>query len=652
MRRSRPLLAAIVAAALAALAPAPALAQPEPPPIDVVDGRTQPVYSYADAIRETVYIQAPMDSDGDGEDDLIHADVIRPAATEQGLTVPTIAEVSPYYAGLNPIDFYDVDVELTPARRGRGAAPPPPPAGQRALTGPRPEPDAPQVFPGFYDNYFVPRGYAVVLAEGPGTGESAGCPTSGGENETTGTTAVVDWLNGRLPAYDADGNEVTADWSTGSVGMIGASYNGSLPNAAATTGIDGLETIVPIVAISSWYDYYRSNGLVVAPGGYQGEDTDVLAEAVLTREDPEVCRPVIDAITRGQDRSTGDYNAFWDERSYLADVDGVRASVFVVDGLNDWNVKPQQWAQWWEALGEEGVERKLWLHQGGHASPFGIRRAEFLDTLNRWFGHELHGIDNGIMAEPAVTIERSKGVWTEYATWPDAAAEDTRLTLTPGSGEPGALAPSRPRDVGATETIVDDASITAEQLAADPATASPHRLAYLTPELTEPLRLSGTPVVDLRVAFDRPAANVTALLVDYGTATRVDYDAGFRNTGILDCYGEGIPGDTGCSFLVEHREAERPFEIVTRGWTDPQNRVSDRRSLPVRPGAAYRLEFDLQPEDYVFEAGHRIGVLLLSSDNEYTQRPAPGTTLTVTPGRSSIMLPLVGDLPAEAVGHQ
>lgn len=648
MRRFRPLSAAVIAAALAALAPAPALGQEAPPPISVVDGRTQPVYSYAGAVREAVSIQAPMDSDGDGEDDLIHAHVIRPAETEQGLQVPTIAEVSPYYAGINDIDFYDVDVELTPARRGRGrdAQPPPPPAGQRALTGPKPGPHDPQAFPGFYDNYFVPRGYAVVLAEGPGSGDSEGCPTSGAENETTATTAVVDWLNGRLPAFDAEGEEVVADWSTGSVGMIGASYNGTLPNAAATTGVDGLETIVPTVAISSWYDYYRANGLVVAPGGYQGEDTDVLAEAVLTREDPEICRDVIDAITRDQDRMTGDYNAFWEERDYLRDVGGVEASVFVVDALNDWNVKPKQWAQWWEALGEEGVQRKLWLHQGGHASPFSIRRAEYLDTLNRWFGHELHGIDNGVMDEPAVTIERSKGEWLEYETWPDAAAEDTRLALAPGAGAaPGTLTADRP-DVRATETIVDDASITAEDLAADPAAGSPHRLAYLSPPLTGPVRLSGTPVVDLRVAFDRPAANVTALLVDYGTAERVDYDAGFRSTGVLDCYGQGIPGDTGCSFLAEHRTATRPFEVVTRGWTDPQNRVSDASSLPVRPGTTYRLAFDLQPEDYVFAPGHRIGVVLLSSDNEYTQRPAPGTTLTVTPWRSAITLPLVGELPA------
>ncbi len=49
-----------------------------------------------------------------------------------------------------------------------------------------------------------------------------------------------------------------ADWSTGKAGMIGKSYDGTLANGVAATGVEGLETIVPISAISSWYKYQRS----------------------------------------------------------------------------------------------------------------------------------------------------------------------------------------------------------------------------------------------------------------------------------------------------------------------------------------------------------------------------------------------------------
>jgi X-Pro dipeptidyl-peptidase len=111
----------------------------------------------------------------------------------------------------------------------------------------------------------VPRGYAVVLGESLGTFNSDGCPDVGGRVETLGAKAVIDWLNGRAQAWNEAGVPVTADWTTGAVGMVGVSYNGTLPNQVATTGVDGLETIVPISAISSWYDYYRANGLVVAP---------------------------------------------------------------------------------------------------------------------------------------------------------------------------------------------------------------------------------------------------------------------------------------------------------------------------------------------------------------------------------------------------
>lgn len=51
---------------------------------------------------------------------------------------------------------------------------------------------------------------------------------------------------------------------------MGVSYNGTLPNAVASTGVAGLETIVPIAAISSWYQYYRNDGAVVAAAWLPG----------------------------------------------------------------------------------------------------------------------------------------------------------------------------------------------------------------------------------------------------------------------------------------------------------------------------------------------------------------------------------------------
>jgi X-Pro dipeptidyl-peptidase len=44
----------------------------------------------------------------------------------------------------------------------------------------------------------------------------------------------------------------------------------------------------------------------------------------------------------------------------------------------------------------------------------------------------------------------------------------------------------------------------------------------------------------------------------------------------------------------------------------------------------------------VFPAGHRIGVVIMSSDQEYTLLPLGGTQLTVSPAASELTLPIVG----------
>ena len=213
----------------------------------VEDGRTQPVYGYADAIRQRVWVPIEHDTDGDGTNDRIAVDIIRPKATSTGLKVPTIMDASPYYdtvcRGNEGECKSDVDGDGLNDR-----------------------------WPLFYDNYFVPRGYAVALLDTVGTNNSTGCPTVGGVEDILGIARVVDWLNGRATGYDAQwgGSKVAADWSTGNVGMWGKSYDGTHANGAAATGVEGLRTIVPISAISSWYKYYRIGGLRFSAGGPSG----------------------------------------------------------------------------------------------------------------------------------------------------------------------------------------------------------------------------------------------------------------------------------------------------------------------------------------------------------------------------------------------
>ncbi|MFF1608251.1 Xaa-Pro dipeptidyl-peptidase [Amycolatopsis sp. NPDC058278] len=590
--------AAVLLAAVLALPLTAGIAEAAPPAPVFTGGQAQPVFDPADVVREDVWVTAPVDSDHDGADDLVHAQVVRPRATQQGLKVPVVYQASPYYAGGNDVANHDVDVELSAPGYARG------PEGPRvAAHGVGPA--APITWR--YQDYFTARGFAVVYGESLGTGLSTGCPTTGDVNETIGARSVVDWLNGRTSARDSAGAAAKADWSTGKTGMMGVSYNGTLPNAVASTGVAGLETIVPIAAISSWYEYYRHDGAVVAAGGFQGEDADVLAEYVYTRADRQVCRPVIDGLTRDQDRVTGDYTPFWDVRNYRDDVGKVRASVLAVHGLNDWNVKTEQVATWYEALKARGVEHKIWLHQSGHADPYSLRRDVWLATLNKWMSHYLYGIDNGIQNEPKATIQREDLSWTDEADWPAPGTTDVRVYPWPGGRSKGTIDTRTPvPGTAAAETLADDSSKTIEQLAG--LASSGNRLLYATPAAKQAVRLSGTARADLALAFDRPAANVSAILLD--------------------------------------RAPDGTSHVISRGWTDPQNRTSPARTEPITPGRAYRIGVDLMPKDYVLAAGHRLEFLLASSDHDYTLRPKPGAGLALDLTKSSVTLPVTGGKPA------
>jgi len=591
----------------------PAGAQ-DAPGIVVEDGMTQPVFAFEDAVEQRVYVETEVDSNHDGALDRVAIDISRPGETETGdLKVPVIFEHSPYREDVwFDVPYPSVLVDELPqtslvrpsneASTGTGAPR-------------RPSPD----LPGTLDDYYVPRGYAVVLGQSIGTGSSDGCPTSGDMAETLGTKAVIDWLNGRAKAFDEAGEPVTADWTTGTVGMTGVSYNGTLPNMVATTGVEGLETIIPVAAISSWYDYYRANGLVVAPGTYQGEDTDILAQFTAGQERAlGDCADEIAELTAEQDRVSGDYNAFWRDRDYVFRARNVDASVMVVHGLNDWNVKTTHFAQWWDKLSRHRVPRKIWLHNGGHGGPGNNAQVTLPDgttwtyreTENRWFDHWLWDVHNGIMDEPKAIVQREDDSYTTYRDWPDPRARNVDLSLRADDAtEPGVLTTGRSGRGQIEQTFIDEGrTIPPTELVADPDTANPNRLAYVSPPLEDDVRVSGRPEMRLRMSIDnRPAANLTAYVVDYGP-----------------------PGST-----------DEPF-VVTRGWMDPQNRKSAARTMPVREGKAYTHRWTLEPKDYVFPAGHRIGLVIMSSDQEYTLLPLGGTQLTVSPAASELTLPIVG----------
>lgn len=463
-------------------------------------------------------------------------------------------------------------------------------------------------------NTWVPLGFIVVHSSSPGTGLSDGSPTVGGDNESLAPKAVIDWLNGRANGYTTrDGNEkVVAYWTTGKVGMTGTSYNGTLPLAAATTGVDGLEAIIPDAPNTSYYHYYRSNGLIRHPGGYMGEDVDVLYDFIHSGK--EELRAYSNAVVRdkemaeGMDRIKGDYNDFWAGRDYLNDLKPLKAAVFLSHGLSDWNVMPEHSIRIYEALKAKGVPAMLYLHQGGHGGP------PPLTMMNRWFTRYLFGIENGVEKDPRAWIVRENNQRdkpTAYADYPNPDASPVKFFLTAGGIQNGSLA-TEPVSGHGKETLVDNFSFSGSALAQ--AEFTNHRLIYAGPVLTAPVHISGTAKITVKLASSKPAANLSVWLVE-------------------------LP-------WTEGRQTKITDNIITRGWADPQNYKSLTESEPLIPGKFYDVTFNLQPDDQLIPAGKQIAVMIFSSDRDYTLWPNPGTELTIDLDGTSLTLPIVGGLEA------
>lgn len=613
------------------------------------DGMAQIVPGFQDSttwVRQELWVETGFDTDGDGNPDRMHVDVTRPRQTDtEGLKVSVVYESSPYFAGTSGPRQYlwnvKQEVGATPTQREHQPEIPFKPVRPRISND--------------LVNEWVPRGFAVVHSEAPGSGLSQGCPTVGDTPERMAPKAVIDWLNGRAKGYTTEtGNEeVKASWSTGKVGMIGTSYNGTLPLAAATTGVKGLEVVIPVSPNTSYYHYYRTNGLVRHPGGWLGEDIDFVYDFIHSGDPAKraycnaTYRDGLFAAAGGRDRATGDYNDFWAKRDLLPFVKNIKAAVLLAHGFNDWNVVPEHSVRIYNEMKADNLPVSAYFHQGGH----GGNPPD--DMVNQWFSHYLYGVDNGVEKAPPVWIVHEEAAQAEqakaeaariaagtpvqrgrrggprpprtaptpYASFPVPGSVQVVLHPAGNGNSVGNLSLAASKSEG-NEKLVDDVSFSGSALAL--AAQSPHRLLFATAPLTDTVHISGTSRITLRIAFSKPAANLTVWLVQLP----------FDSTTIGTSIQEGL---------------------ITRGWADPENYRSLTHGgnydskLPgekLVPGKFYNMTFDIEPDDEFIPAGKQIGVMIMSSDPEFTLWPRAGTELTVDLNGSSFSLPIVGGVTA------
>ena len=313
--------------------------------------------------------------------------------------VPIIAEIGPYY------DDGDVDA-LTPADRlGR-----------------------------FLIDNFVPHGFGVAQVSVFGTGESNHCMDLMGLDEQKGIHAAVEYL-GKAP------------FSNGAVGIIGKSYDGSTPWEAAAMGSEHLKTIIPMSGLIGVHDLMWRNGSMEARGAIMHNGVYGSFGLDGNLEDSQnACEGYLEGYYAGPaaylsgDNLAWTGSDYWEERTFLSRaLENYNGSVYIIHGIQDWNVDPHMAFPTHNILIDAGFDVKGLYGQWGHDYPDRISgheslssgrgqeafpytlRWDWADDLLEWFDYYLK--DKGPQPRLIAEIQDNMGAWRVESEYPPKSQE-------------------------------------------------------------------------------------------------------------------------------------------------------------------------------------------------------------------------------------
>lgn len=602
------------------------------------NGKPLASFDPAKFIREVVYVETDLDTDFDGQADLVKAEIMRPIDSNKGLKVPAIFTASPYNQGTNDEwgekATHNVNLSLKhkdPDYQAPAEAHFPTKFVHQKVTGASER--ATETFsstPAYtLNNYLATRGYAIIYAAGIGTKDSDGLQTCGSPEQTDSMKAVVEWLHGDRRAFTDrhSGITIKASWCNGKVAMTGRSYLGTLATAVAATGVKGLEAIISEAAISSWYDYYRENGLVRAAGGFQGEDADVLADETFSRtKRPADYRRIektnadyIKQMARAMDRQTGNYNQFWDNRNYRHHLGNIKAAVMMVHGLNDTNVRPSNVKALYDKLQKLPVTSKLILHQGQHIYINAFRSLDFSEMVNLWLANKLWGqANNADQVLPKVLIQDNSvpETWTTHDHW-TAGKKQTyyfnqhQLAATAGDGIQS-FNDQQPTEV--YQQWCQQPTKWAKALINDHGQFS---CQFISQPAEKDTLLRGTPTVKLAVASSRNYGMISARLVDLGKAKRLTVSPVLLNRNGLEL---GFHWKTDDLREFKLQKSLTTDKVIASGHINLQNRHDPAHVDELAANQFVTVKFELQPIFHRLVTGHQLGLIIYSTDYEYTLR--------------------------------
>lgn len=612
------------------------------------NGKALPVFDTSKVIREIVYVESDLDTDEDGKSDLLQVTIFRPAESNN-FKIPALYTADPYFGGVidNAKRNHNVDVNLMDAATSTYPTYEALPKVEANLPSNEDHPSTEKaVHKAAYslNEYLLARGFANVYAGAIGTRGSDGLRVTGAPEETIAAKEIIEWLHGDRLAY-TDRNrthQTKASWCNGNIGMTGRSYLGTLQIAVATTGVAGLKTVVSEAAISSWYDYYREHGLVVAPEACQGEDLDMLAETCQSNlwdsGNYLKIKPKFDEMQKKllekADRETGQYSDFWEARNYRHHLDNVKCSWISVHGLNDWNVKPKNVYKLWQKIATLPIAHKLFLHQGPHYNMNNLLSIDFSDMMNLWFCHELLNVKNNAYKQwETVMIQDNlqPDIWHEEPKWNNSLGQK-EIYYPNTDGELLKLGSPDEAKVSFTDVggkIFKEVKISEKDWEYEFITGKERwldqQLRFVTEDFIHPITVVGRPKIKLRVSPSLAKGQISVALVELGTRKRLTPTPKLFNDQIQEL-GYRFGTDILREFVPDK---VTDAKLITKGHMNIQNYADMKKAEKITPGKFYDLEFFLQPTFYRVPVGSRLGLIIYSTDQAMTKRPLEEETYTI-----------------------
>ena len=603
------------------------------------NGKSLATFSSHDVIREVVYVESRVDTDREGLPNLVKVSIIRPRYDGK---IPAIMTASPYHQGTNDkasdkaLYKMEGELEVKPAHKIELEEPQlnlVQPQGQAELVSEAEEMLTHINASYTLNDYFLPRGFANLYVSGVGTKDSTGFMTNGDYQQIEAYKNVIDWLNGHCRAFTdhTRQRQVKADWSNGKVATTGLSYLGTMSNGLATTGVDGLEVIIAEAGISSWYNYYRENGLVTSPGGYPGEDFDSLAELTYSRNllacdyirGNEAHQADLEKVKEQLDRKSGDYNQFWHDRNYLLNAHKVKAEVVFTHGSQDWNVKPLHVYQMFHALPSH-INKHLFFHNGAHVYMNNWQSIDFRESMNALLTKKLLRQDTNFQL-PTVIWQDNTAPQT-WQTLDDFGNQEISETFSLGQEEQVIQNQYPDKDFGRYGKTYQTFNTDLYQGKANQIT--------IDLPVTKDLHLNGRAQLNLRIKSSTNKGLLSAQLLEHGQKKYLQpYPAVLSARTI----------DNGRYHMLENL-CELPFRenaqrVVTKGYLNLQNRNDLLLVENITADEWMDIQFELQPTIYKLKDGDTLRLVLYTTDFEITIRDNTAYQLTVDLEQSTLILP-------------